>query len=143
MSRHRTLRLAVLTAVAAGALLVPAGAAVAADPTAVPSTTTDNPTPADREAIAEKEAAAKKAEAAKKAGSESLSPEEAKTRKLEEARKAKDTQRLPRGGVAAGESTAENSGSTMTIAGSATGALLLAGAGTFVLRRRSAHRREG
>jgi hypothetical protein len=64
-----------------------------------------------------------------------------------EARKAAEAQKtggkdLPRGGVAAGEAPAQDD-NTGTLIGSATGALLLAGAGTYVLRRRSTARREG
>ncbi|MET7453498.1 sortase-dependent protein [Streptomyces sp. NPDC005574] len=134
MSRHLTLRLAVLTAVAAGALVVPASAAFADDPSAAPSASdTRRPTAAEK-AAADK----RKAEAAKKAtDSKTLSPEERKRQAA-----AKAGAGAPRGGVAAGEAPADDS-SVVPLAGSATGALLLAGAGTFVLRRRSAGRRNG
>ncbi|MFJ6569639.1 LPXTG cell wall anchor domain-containing protein [Streptomyces sp. NPDC091292] len=48
----------------------------------------------------------------------------------------------PRGGVAAGERPADTGSATGALAGTAAGAALLAGAGTFVIRRRSsaAHR---
>ncbi|MFI1209580.1 hypothetical protein ACH4UV_18430 [Streptomyces sp. NPDC020802] len=117
MSHRHTLRLAVLTAVAAGAMLVPAAAAVADDPT--PSATEG------KDGLTAKE----KADADRKT-------------KEREARKAQAAKDLPRGGVAAGEAPAEGNGSTALI-GSATGALLLAGAGTVVLRHRSAGRRDG
>ncbi|MDQ0779288.1 hypothetical protein QF026_007754 [Streptomyces aurantiacus] len=119
MSRHHTLRLAVLTAVAAGAMLVPVSAAVADDPT---PTQTASPSD-DGPTLKEKTAADKKA-------------------KELEARKAAAGKDLPRGGVAAGEAPADDNGVT-TLAGSAAGALLLAGAGTYVLRRRSAARHNG
>ncbi|MDQ0931291.1 hypothetical protein [Streptomyces turgidiscabies] len=129
MSRRltlRPLRIAVLTGVAAGALLVPATAAFA-DSTPTPSAT--DSTPADKEALAKKKA------------------EDARTLKEAEARKAAEAQKAggkdyPRGGVAAGEAPAEDN-NTGTLIGSATGALLLAGAGTYVLRRRTAARRDG
>ncbi len=130
MSRRltlRPLRIAVLTGVAAGALLVPATAAFATDPTPSPGAT--DSTPADKEALAKKKA------------------EDAQTLKEAEARKAMEAQKrggkgYPRGGVAAGEAPAKDD-NTGTLIGSATGALLLAGAGTYVLRRRTTARREG
>ncbi|MEV3910590.1 hypothetical protein [Streptomyces canus] len=130
MSRRltlRPLRIAVLTGVAAGALLVPATAAFATDPTPSPGAT--DSTSADKEALAKKKA------------------EDAKTLKEAEARKAMEAQKTggkdyPRGGVAAGEAPAQDDNSG-TLIGSATGALLLAGAGTYVLRRRTTARREG
>ena len=126
MSRRltlRPLRLAVLTGVAAGALLVPASAAFATDSTPTPGAT--DLTPADKEVLEKKKA------------------EDARTLKEAEARKAQEAKKAgleyPRGGVAAGEAPAGDN--TGTLIGSATGALLLAGAGTFVVRRRSAARR--
>ncbi len=121
MSRHHTLRLAVLTAVAAGAMLVPASAAVADDPT---------PTPKESASASDEGLTAKEKAAADKRTKE------------QEAMKAADGKDLPRGGVAAGEAPADDNGVT-TLAGSAAGALLLAGAGTYVLRRRSAARHNG
>ncbi|KUN53263.1 hypothetical protein AQJ46_50400 [Streptomyces canus] len=122
-----TLRIAVLTGVAAGALLVPATAAFATDPTPTPSATAA--TQADKEALAKKKA------------------EDARTLKEAEAKKAAEAQKTggkgyPRGGVAAGEAPAQDD-NTGTLIGSATGALLLAGAGTYVLRRRTTARRAG
>ncbi|MFF0087735.1 hypothetical protein ACFYR1_50210 [Streptomyces canus] len=130
MSRRltlRPLRIAVLTGVAAGALLVPATAAFATDPTPTPGAT--DSTSADKEALAKKKA------------------EDARTLKEAEARKAAEAQKAggkdyPRGGVAAGEAPAQDD-NTGTLIGSATGALLLAGAGTYVLRRRTTARCEG
>ncbi|WP_329296733.1 sortase-dependent protein [Streptomyces pseudovenezuelae] len=130
MSRRltlRPLRIAALTGVAAGALLVPATAAFATD--ATPSPRATDSTPADKEALAKKKA------------------EDARTLKEDEARKAAEAQKArgkdyPRGGVAAGEAPAQDD-NTGTLIGSATGALLLAGAGTYVLRRRTTARREG
>ncbi|WP_066956747.1 LPXTG cell wall anchor domain-containing protein [Streptomyces lushanensis] len=144
-SRHHRTRLAVLTAVTACALLVPVSAAVASDRASVPSaTTTERPVPADKAAEL-KRAEAAKAEAAKKAGvPEDSSREEirkAEALKAEAAKRASADGNLPRGGVAAGEAPAEDTGAT-TLAGSVAGALLLAGAGTFVLRRRAAERRD-
>ncbi|MFJ1805189.1 MULTISPECIES: sortase-dependent protein [unclassified Streptomyces] len=127
MSRRLTLRLAVLSALAGGALLAPATAAVADDPTPAASATT-----AEDSAVAKRKAEADKAAKAKEA--------------KEAARKAGADNQLPRGGVAAGEAVTEagNSGTgTAALAGSAAGALLLAGAGTFVVRRRTTARRNG
>ncbi|WP_405816192.1 hypothetical protein OG241_16665 [Streptomyces sp. NBC_01390] len=121
-----SLRIAVLTGVAAGALLVPATAAFATDPTPTPSAT--DSTSADKEALAKKKA------------------EDARTLKAAEAKKRAEAQKAgkgyPRGGVAAGEAPAQDD-NTGTLIGSATGALLLAGAGTYVLRRRATARRDG
>jgi hypothetical protein len=130
MSRRltlRPLRIAVLTGVAAGALLVPATAAFATDPTPTPGAT--DSTSADKEALAKKKA------------------EDARTLKEDAIRRAAEAQKAggkdyPRGGVAAGEAPAQDD-NTGTLIGSATGALLLAGAGTYVLRRRTTARREG
>jgi len=126
MSRRltlRPLRIAVLTGVAAGALLVPASAAFATDPTPTPGAT--DSTPADKEALEKKRA------------EDARALKEAAARKAQEAKKAgKD---YPRGGVAAGEAPADDN--TGTLIGSATGALLLAGAGTYVVRRRISARR--
>lgn len=128
MSRRLTLRplsslrIAVLTGVAAGALLVPATAAFAEDPTPTPEAT--DLAPSDKEALAKKQAEDAKAKEAA----------------LAEARKAKEAGKdYPRGGVAAGEAPADDN--TAALVGSATGALLLAGAGTIVVRRRTAARR--
>ncbi|MFD4116501.1 LPXTG cell wall anchor domain-containing protein [Streptomyces niveus] len=129
MSHRHRLRLVVLPALVAGAMLVPVTAAVASDGKPTPSASEpDKKTAADKE----KEDAAKKAEAVKKASGEGISKEEAEKKAA-----AKD---VPRGGVAAGEAPATDSGAT-TLVGSAAGALLLAGAGTYVVRRRSAARR--
>ncbi|MFJ4768136.1 hypothetical protein ACIP88_03310 [Streptomyces uncialis] len=46
----------------------------------------------------------------------------------------------PRGGVAAGERVAAEGGGATAVAGSAAGLVMLAGAGTIMLRRRAAHR---
>ncbi|MEE1799885.1 hypothetical protein PUR57_14605 [Streptomyces sp. JV176] len=173
MSRHLRLRLAVLTAVAAGAMLVPATAAVASDQAqaSVPHAAASEK-PGDKSAGAkmkedavQKAAAARKAEAAKKAGADTVprgavaagdAPTDesagakmkraavqkaAAARKAEAAKKAgADT--VPRGAVAAGEAQAGSSG-VAPLAGTAAGALLLAGAGTFVLRRRATARANG
>ncbi|WP_103534416.1 hypothetical protein [Streptomyces sp. SM11] len=102
-----TLRAAVLTAVAAGAVLVPSAAAFA-DSSPKPS----EPAVVD---LSEREAA-------------------------DDASKDADRPAVtPRGGVAAGERPAgSGDNSTAVLAGSVAGAALLAGAGTIVLRRRSA-----
>ncbi|WP_329277598.1 sortase-dependent protein [Streptomyces sp. NBC_01451] len=120
-----TLRIAVLAGVAVGALLVPATAAFATDPTPTPGAT--DSTPSDKEALAKKKA------------EDARALKEAEARKAEAAKAGKD---YPRGGVAAGEAPAQD-GNTGALIGSATGALLLAGAGTYVLRRRTTARREG
>ncbi|MDX3453519.1 hypothetical protein PV396_16435 [Streptomyces sp. ME02-8801-2C] len=121
-----SLRVAVLTGVAAGALLVPATAAFA-------DTT---PTPVASDVPSEGKDALEK-----KRSEDALQAKEAERRKAEAA-KAASGKEFPRGGVAAGEAPAKDD-NTGALVGSATGALLLAGAGTYVLRRRTAARREG
>ncbi|WP_055524996.1 hypothetical protein [Streptomyces graminilatus] len=126
----RSLKAAVLTGVAAGALLVPATSAFA-DSTPTPGAT--DLTPARKDALEKKKA------------------EDARSLKESDARKAEAAKRAsgkdyPRGGVAAGEAPATEStkdDNTGTLVGTATGALLLAGAGTYVLRRRTAARHDG
>ncbi|MEH0422873.1 sortase-dependent protein [Streptomyces sp. B21-083] len=125
MSRRltlRPLRVAVLTGVAAGALLVPATAAFATSPTPTPAAS--DLSPSGKEALAKKKA------------------EDARTLKEAAMKAQKLGKGYPRGGVAAGEAPAQND-NTGTLIGSATGALLLAGAGTYVLRRRATARRDG
>lgn len=136
MSHRHRLRLVVLPALVAGALLVPVTAAVASDGKPTPSASE-----AEEKTTAEKmkEDAAKKAAGAKEASGDPISKEDAA--KKAAADKAAGAKQAPRGGVAAGEAPAGDSG-TATLVGSAAGALLLAGAGTFVVRRRSAARRE-
>lgn len=140
MPRHHRLRFAVLTAVTAGALLVPAAAAFASDGNPTPSAKASED---EKTADAMKRAAAAKNEAAKRARMSKQSADkemrEAEARKAEAAKRAGAADAAPRGGVAAGEAPAGNTNMT-TLVGSATGALLLAGAGTLVLRRRSAER---
>ncbi|MEV7871061.1 sortase-dependent protein [Streptomyces sp. NPDC088124] len=63
-----------------------------------------------------------------------------KARAVEKAKAA--SQAAPRGAVAAGEAPASSNG-VAPLAGTAAGAMLLAGAGTFVIRRRSAARANG
>lgn len=142
MSHRHHPRLAVLSAVAAGAMLLPVSAAVASDRAPASSASVADESPKDeatkkKEDAAKKAAAQREAEAVKKGlPSDQLSAGEKE--KADAARKAAAKQ-APRGGVAAGEAPAEDTSST-TLVGSAVGVLLLAGAGTYVLRRRSAER---
>ncbi|WP_069169692.1 LPXTG cell wall anchor domain-containing protein [Streptomyces griseus] len=112
MSSRSFLRTTLLGLVAAGAVLAPAAAAVA----------DDSPTPAtDRQATS------------------SPAPRSTPTQVPSAAVTEADTTRpMPRGGVAAGERPVADTGSATALYGSAAGAVLLAGAGTIVLRRRSA-----
>ncbi|MFD6994242.1 hypothetical protein [Streptomyces sp. NPDC059943] len=118
--RHRA-RLVVLSAVAAGAMLLPVSAAVASERASTQPASVADESPKDKAAAEEKAEAAKKGADAK----------------AEAAKKAAAADQAPRGGVAAGEAPAEDTG-TAPLVGSAIGVLLLAGAGTYVLRRRSA-----
>ncbi|WP_031085484.1 hypothetical protein [Streptomyces sp. NRRL WC-3549] len=122
MSLRPTLRTAVLAATALGAVLLPSAAAVAdstpaSEPTVVSDATTATPTPAPQRGEA----------------TEAPSPVPAES---------VPAGTVPRGGVDAGERPAGDSGGT-ALYGSAAGAVLLAGAGTYVLRRRSAAQRNG
>ncbi|AXG82696.1 hypothetical protein [Streptomyces paludis] len=147
MSRHYRLHFAVLTALTAGALLVPAAAAVASDgsgPATGASAVPKESVP-DKERLAEKEKAAAD-QRAKEPADQRTFPKEIATGEIppEKARqiaaeKARADGVWPRGSVAAGEAPAGSTG-TAALAGSAAGTLLLAGAGTFVLRRRSSQR---
>lgn len=149
MSHRHRLSLAVLPAVVAGAMFVPVSAAVASEVAQAPVMSAADEPPTDETADAKKTAEQKKAADEKKAAEQKkaqaakeggLSAEE--KMKEDAAKKAAAGEKaVPRGGVAAGEAPAGDSGTT-TLVGSAAGALLLAGAGTFVVRRRSAGRRE-
>ncbi|GAA2924483.1 MULTISPECIES: LPXTG cell wall anchor domain-containing protein [Streptomycetaceae] len=120
MFPRSTLRAAVLTAVAAGAVLLPSAAAFADDaPRPKPSAT---PTPS-----AVPTEAPQPGEAAEPTRVPTAVPAD-----------AVPPGTLPRGGVAAGERAAGETGGSTALYGSAAGAVLLAGAGTLVLRRRSA-----
>ncbi|MFI7892665.1 hypothetical protein ACIFUY_15575 [Streptomyces sp. CACIS-1.16CA] len=135
-----TLRAAVLAAVAAGAVLVPSAAA-SADASPKPSAPVEaTPAPERSEAAAEapEDAAPAVTPRVNVAGDRPApAPKEAAPVEAEPAV-------TPRGGVAAGERPAgSGDNSTALLAGSAAGAALLAGAGTFVLRRRSAAGRNG
>ncbi|MEE1845829.1 hypothetical protein ABZ776_21645 [Streptomyces sp. NPDC007076] len=131
---NRLLRTAVLAAVAAGAVLVPSAAAFADASPSTPSVERSAAAGTNGGAGATPEAA--QPSAVPRGGvAAGDSPAPAVKRPGSAA---------PRGGVAAGERPAGTSGdSTTMIAGSAAGALLLAGAGTVVLRRRSAAQRNG
>ncbi|MEU5718734.1 LPXTG cell wall anchor domain-containing protein [Streptomyces sp. NPDC020403] len=121
MSSRSFLRTALLGLVATGAVLAPAAAAVA----------DDAPKPA--------------APAADRQATSSPAPRtSAPTAVPSQAATDTDTTRpMPRGGVAAGERPVADTGSATALYGSAAGAVLLAGAGTIVLRRRSATHHNG
>lgn len=147
MPLRSSLRTVVLAAVAVGAVCVPATSAFAdssaaptstpasrgGEPSAAPSAT---PTVAPSEARRERAAAmASEAPRGGVAAGDSPTPTAVPSVRMSSA---------PRGGVAAGERPSGTSGdNTTAVMGSATAALLVAGAGTVVLRRRSAGRRNG
>lgn len=122
MSLRTTLRTAVLAVVATGAVILPTAAAVADD------TPTATPTPS---VAAPAASPSPTAGAAEPSASASPAPSEVVTPGT-----------MPRGGVDAGERPAHGTDDT-TLYGSATGAVLLAGACALVLRRRSAARHDG
>ncbi|MFD9749513.1 hypothetical protein ACFWZK_22780 [[Kitasatospora] papulosa] len=128
MSLRPTLRTAVLAAATMGAVLFPSMAAVAdSSPTAVPAERpTEAPAASEPSRVSPAPAPADAAESATPAPAEPV-PVPART--------------VPRGGVDAGERPAGEAGGT-ALYGSAAGAVLLAGAGVLVLRRRTAAQRD-
>ncbi|MFF3358682.1 hypothetical protein ACFYWN_40120 [Streptomyces sp. NPDC002917] len=138
-----SLRTAVLTAVAAGAVLVPSAtavASVASDAKPKPSVAATERTPAPaRGTDASKPTRGEAPSAAPRGGVAAGDRPSAVP-----ARPSKRDSAEPRGGVAAGErplgTTSDN---TTALAGSAAAAFVLAGAGTLALRRRAAAHRNG
>ncbi|MEV6075639.1 hypothetical protein AB0L80_11115 [Streptomyces sp. NPDC052069] len=150
MTARLTLRTVVLAAVAAGAVLAPSAAAFA-DSTPKPATPRVEKTPSP---VAEQPTARpadsgagdRPAPAVKPRGGVAAGDRPApavKTRGDAGAGESAAPAVKPRGGVAAGERPAGGGDSTTALVGSAAGAMLLAGAGTIVLRRRSAAHRNG
>ncbi|MFG3530312.1 hypothetical protein ACGF8B_26755 [Streptomyces sp. NPDC047917] len=142
MPHRLSLRTAVLAAVAAGAVLVPSAAAFA-DATPSPSAPSVKRSAAARAeggATAEPKRGAQPSAAPRGGVAAGDSPAPAKA----EPTVKRPGAAAPRGGVAAGERPTGTSGDQTTVlAGSAAAALLVAGAGTIVLRRRSAAQRNG
>ncbi|MFJ8982369.1 LPXTG cell wall anchor domain-containing protein [Streptomyces sp. NPDC102282] len=138
MSLRPTLRTAVLAAAAIGAVLLPSAAAVADGTPAVkpPAEKTESPTPTPAPEGAEAGAAtpAPAPEGAEQSATAAPVPADSVRPGT-----------VPRGGVAAGELPAGDTGSASDTVpyGSAAGIALLAGAGVLVLRRRSAAQRNG
>ncbi|MFI5481076.1 hypothetical protein ACIBAB_18360 [Streptomyces rubiginosohelvolus] len=134
-----TLRAAVLAAVAAGAVLVPSAAFADASPKpSAPVEATPSPERSEAAAEAPSEAPQDAAPAVTPRGGVAAGDRPAPAPKQAAPAEAAPSV-TPRGGVAAGERQAGNGdNSTTLLAGSAAGTALLAGAGTIVLRRRSA-----
>ncbi|MFD7323582.1 hypothetical protein ACFV9D_21205 [Streptomyces sp. NPDC059875] len=109
MSVRSTLRVTLLAAVAAGAVLTPSAVAFADGGTPAPVASTP-----DRSARPTVD-----------------------TRTTPAPAQVGEATPAPRGGVAAGEKPAAGEDTSSLVYGSAVGAALLAGAGTIVLRRRS------
>ncbi|MZG01283.1 hypothetical protein [Streptomyces sp. SID5614] len=131
-----TLRAVVLAAVAAGAVLVPSAAAFA-DASPKPSAPVAA-TPAPERSEAASEAPQDAAPAVTPRGGVAAGDRPAPAPKQASPAEAAPSV-TPRGGVAAGERQAGNGdNSTALLAGSVAGTALLAGAGTLILRRRSA-----
>ncbi|MFI8004841.1 hypothetical protein [Streptomyces sp. NPDC086010] len=124
MSLRPLVRTAVLTAVAAGAVLLPSAAALAdGTPTPVPADPATSAAPAEQ--------------AATPVPSQAARPERPTA-----APAPLPADRMPRGGVDAGERPAQDAAGS-ALYGSAAGAVLLAGAGLLVVRRRTAAQRNG
>ncbi|MFJ8864294.1 LPXTG cell wall anchor domain-containing protein [Streptomyces sp. NPDC102473] len=136
MSLRPTLRTAVLAAAAIGAVLLPSAAAVADGTPAVkpPAEKTESPTPAPEGAEAGAATPTPAPEGAEQSATAAPVPADSVRPGT-----------VPRGGVAAGELPAGDTGSASDTVpyGSAAGIALLAGAGVLVLRRRSAAQRNG
>lgn len=131
MSHRSTLRATVLVAFAAGAVLVPSAAAFTTDSPKPTAPSTEQPTP--RPAESAPTTASPAPPTAPPAAVPSAVPSEV----------GQQPTRAPRGGVAAGEQPAGSEGGSGALYGSAACAVLMAGAGTIVLRRRSAAQRNG
>ncbi|MBV7243131.1 hypothetical protein [Streptomyces sp. MW-W600-10] len=130
-----TLRAAVLAAVAAGAVLVPSAAFADASPKpSEPAVATPSPERSEAAAEAPRDAAPSAVPRGGVAAGDRPAPAPKEAAPAEAAPSV-----TPRGGVAAGERpSGSGDNSTAVLAGSVAGAALLAGAGTIVLRRRSA-----
>lgn len=140
MSLRSSLRTVVLAAVAAGAVCVPATSAFAdSSPTAAPASPSQSAKPT--------EAPSKAPSTEAPSSAPSVVPSDAPRGGVAAGDRTAPAVRpatVPRGGVAAGERPAGTSGdNTAAVMGSAVAALLVAGAGTVVLRRRSTGRSNG
>ncbi|MER5359645.1 hypothetical protein [Streptomyces sp. NPDC002785] len=137
MHHRLSLRTVVLAAVAVGAVLVPSTTAFADSAPASPAPSVEPSAAAARAGATTAPTPGAEPSVVPRGGvAAGDSPAPAVERPAAAKRSAGAA---PRGGVAAGERPAGTSGdSTTALAGSATAALLVAGAGTFVLRRRSA-----
>lgn len=127
--RPSLLRAAVVALGVTGAVLAPATAALATDEPTRPATEAKpEPTTAPEEGADRDEAAE---------GTDRTPAKPEPTRAPEDAT-------IPRGGVAAGERPASPApGSDAALYGTAAGTVLLAGAGTYVLRRRAGAQHNG
>lgn len=135
MSPRPSLRNALLAALAAGAVLVPATSAFADSAPAKPSSASAEPSAARPAASAEPAQSARPSAVPRGGVAAGDRPSAAPSAVPATA---------PRGGVAAGERPAGGSNDgTAALVGTALGAVLVAGAGTVVLRRRSAAARLG
>ncbi|MEV3869616.1 hypothetical protein [Streptomyces sp. NPDC049906] len=143
---HRTaLRRAALLTIAVGGVLAPASVAVASQPPAdrpVPLFASDAspaPAPGDGGQRVTLVPAAPRGGGAAGGATPTPAPPSGLRETPEAAVEDAGTRAAPRGGVAAGERPAERGGSGALV-GSAAGLLMLAGAGGFVVRRRTAGR---
>ncbi|MFJ4965203.1 hypothetical protein EES43_26045 [Streptomyces sp. ADI96-02] len=132
-----SLRIAVLAAVAAGAVLLPAASAVAdaSAPVDRPAKVLSSASPKPERVKAPTDATKSTGPAVTPRGGVAAGDRPAPSVLPKD---AKATTTVPRGGVAAGERPAGDD--TAALIGSAAGIALLAGAGTVVLRRRPAVR---
>lgn len=136
MSPRPSLRSALLAALAAGAVLVPATSAFADSAPAKPSSASAEPSAAARPAASAEPAQSARPSAVPRGGVAAGDRPSAAPSAVPAT--------APRGGVAAGERPAGGSNDgTAALVGTALGAVLVAGAGTVVLRRRSAAARLG
>ena len=138
MSHRLSLRALALTTAAVGAVLVPSTAAFASDAT---------PKPRPGVVTAETPSAPSRGDDSDKPAQEPVRPSAAPRGGVDAGDEPKPAERrgevsapAPRGGVDAGEQPAADGNSTATLVGSAAALALVAGAGTLVIRRRTATR---
>ncbi|WP_320784645.1 LPXTG cell wall anchor domain-containing protein [Streptomyces sp. CRN 30] len=135
LSHRLPLRAAVVTLGVTGAVLLPTTGALATDdPTRAPSAAPSEATEAKPEPTTAPEDGADRTDRAEEVEAAEPAEDNGPTR-------APQQGEIPRGGVAAGERPATDSNTTLY--GTAAGTVLLAGAGTYVLRRRAGAQRNG
>ncbi|MGW0960723.1 hypothetical protein ACWD4K_17170 [Streptomyces gelaticus] len=143
MPHRLSLRTAVLAAVAAGAVLVPSAAAFADSSPSPKAPAAEKSAPARVDLSATPEPKENTRQPVTPRGGVAAGESPAPARAKAEPIVKRSGATAPRGGVAAGERPAGTSDDRTTALAGSAAALLVAGAGTIVLRRRSAAQRNG